>query len=80
MGGNPENRLSGPQDPAARRPAWMVAILALFDKDIRAVKPLLGRRYRASNAKATERLGISFIAPEEALLSCAAWLVSQNEV
>ena len=66
--------------PQRVAPAWMVAILALFDKDIRSVKPLLGRRYRASNAKATERMGIRFKSPDEALLSCAAWLVTHNEV
>jgi len=66
--------------PRRVAPGWMVGILALFDAEIRAVKPLLGRRYRASNAKAIDRLGIRFNPPSEALLSCAAWLVEHNEV
>ncbi|MCB1405709.1 MAG: NAD-dependent epimerase/dehydratase family protein [Rhodobacteraceae bacterium] len=66
--------------PTRIAPHWVMRVLALFDPQVRAAIPLLGLTRRASNAKARDRFGITFISPEGALLACAAALVGMSEV
>ena len=61
-------------------PQWMIRAMGLFSSEIRAAVPLLGRQFRASHAKAEARLGIAFVPPTEALLSCAAALIDMGDV
>lgn len=59
-------------------PHWLIRVMGLFDADIRAAGPLLGRRFRASHAKAQARLCMSFIPPKDSVLACAAALTEMG--
>lgn len=59
-------------------PHWLIRVMGVFDADIRAAGPLLGRRFRASNAKAQQRLGMNFTSPSKAILACAAALTEMK--
>jgi nucleoside-diphosphate-sugar epimerase len=63
-------------DVARNVPTWevpdaAVRALALFDRDLLAVLPDLGRRRLCDNRKAREQLGFTFRPPEEAVASAA---------
>lgn len=55
-------------------PHWLIRVMGLFDSEVRAAGPLLGRRFRASHAKAQARLDVTFIPPKDSVLACAAAL------
>ena len=59
-------------------PAWLLRILALFDRQAKMVLPELGRNRKISNAQATSILGISFTPAKEALLASAAAIAAKG--
>ena len=66
--------------PTRAAPRWLLRALALFDAEVRAALPLLGQFPEASNQKARELLQMDFVAPKEALLASADWLVRHQQV
>lgn len=61
-------------------PRPLLRMLALFDPQIRAILPAIGQSHPMSNARARQVLGMDFIAPEEALLASARWLIANGEI
>lgn len=58
-----------------KAPNQVVKVLALFDGDIKAVLPLLGKAMLSSNQKAKTLLGINFIPAEISVKESAAFLL-----
>jgi dihydroflavonol-4-reductase len=71
-----------PKRRIATRVAPMVVLrlLALFDPQIKAILPAVGKSHPMSNARAREVLDMQFISPEAALRASAEWLLTQGEV
>lgn len=61
-------------------PMAILRLLALFDPQIKAILPAVGRFHPISNARAREVLDMRFISPEGALRASADWLLSNAEV
>ena len=61
-----------------RAPSFLIRFLALFDGEIRAVLPTLGKHINPSSKKAQTVLGIDFIAPEKSLVETAHYLVDNG--
>ncbi|MEM8924053.1 MAG: aldehyde reductase [Actinomycetota bacterium] len=59
-------------------PNWMVRLMARFNAEMKTVAPRLGRPGAVSGANATEKLGIHFIAPRDALLSSARFIMANR--
>jgi dihydroflavonol-4-reductase len=64
--------------PTRIAPDWLIRLMSLAVRDLRAAVPLLGRPQAVSNAKARALLGIDFIPPEEALRATARDLIAQG--
>ena len=77
-----ELKRAHPNRRIATRVAPKVALrlLALFDPQIKAILPAVGRAHPISNARAREVLGMRFISPEAALRASADWLLTNREV
>jgi hypothetical protein len=71
-----------PKRRIATRVAPMVVLrlLALFDPQIKAILPAVGKEHPMSNARAREVLDMRFISPEGALRASAEWLLEKGEV
>lgn len=61
-----------------RAPDWLVRFLALFDKSVASVLPMLGRRREASGQRAGDVLGMAFIPAEEAIRASAAYIIEND--
>jgi dihydroflavonol-4-reductase len=61
-------------------PKLVLRVLALFDAELRAALPMIGRAHPMSNARAKAELGMTFIPVDEALRASAAWLVERGKV
>ena len=59
-------------------PNFLVRILALFDKEIKAALPSLGDTTQVSSAKAQSVLGINFIPAKQSVLDTADFLVQKG--
>lgn len=57
--------------PTRALPNWLMRTVALFDPQVRAVAPELGKRKNASNEKARRRLGWAPKSPRDAVLATA---------
>jgi len=64
--------------PTKQAPSFLIRFLALFDGEIRAVLPTLGKHINASSKKAQTVLGIDFITPETSLIETAKFLSENN--
>ena len=71
--GHPDRRI-----PTRTAPDFLIRALALFDRQIKAILPRLGRVERVSSARAEAELGMRFISPEGAVRAAGDWLV-QNK-
>ena len=58
-------------------PNLVLRVLALFDAELRAALPMIGRSHPMSNARAKAELGMDFIPVPDALRASAAWLVDR---
>lgn len=63
-----------------RAPGWLLRIIALWDADLQAILPRLGKRDLVSNARARTEMGMVFNPPDQALRDSAAWLVANTAV
>ena len=61
-----------------KAPSALIMLLSLFDGEIKAVLPLLGKPMITSNKKAQKLLGIKFIPVEVTLKESAAYLVKNG--
>ncbi len=61
-------------------PNVLIRIMALFDKSIRQIVPLLGKKVNISSARAQDILGISFIPAASSVLETAEFLVENDQV
>jgi dihydroflavonol-4-reductase len=61
-------------------PNFLIRFLALFDGEIKAVLPTLGKHIGVNSSKAQKVLGIDFISPEVSLAETARYLVENNFV
>ncbi|PCH65996.1 MAG: hypothetical protein COC12_13875 [Rhodobacteraceae bacterium] len=61
-------------------PNFMVRLLAIFDKSIRQVVPILGKKIEVSNARAQEIFGMEFIPAADSIQETAAFLVENDLV
>jgi len=63
-----------------RAPTFVVRILAVFDKSIASILPILGKRTDVSNARAKELLGMKFTSAEDAVRASADWLIRNTDI
>ena len=61
-------------------PRFVLNILALFDAQIAAILPSIGKSHPISNARAKQVLNMQFIAPGAALRASADWLIAHKQV
>jgi dihydroflavonol-4-reductase len=61
-------------------PSLLIKFLALFDGEIKAVLPLLGKPMNISSAKAKKLFGISFIPVQVSLRESAEYLVKNGYI
>jgi dihydroflavonol-4-reductase len=66
--------------PTRVAPKFFIRLLALFDKEVRASLAGIDKMPVLSNARARDRMGMSFVPPEQALLASAAALIALGEV
>lgn len=66
--------------PTRVAPKVLLRMLGLFDRQIRAILPELGKRLVVSNARARGEMAMEFVAVAEALRASAAWLVANKAV
>ncbi len=59
-------------------PSFVIRFLALFDGEVKAVLPALGKHIGVSSSKAQKVLGIDFISPEKSLVETATYLVENG--
>jgi len=64
--------------PTGRAPSFLIRFLALFDGEIKAVLPTLGKHINPSSKKAQTVLGMNFISPETSLVETAHYLVDNG--
>lgn len=70
---HPDRRIAGREAPN-----WLIRLLALRDRPLRTVVPILGRRDEVSSARARDELGVALTPPREAALAAGAALVSNG--
>ena len=61
-------------------PMFVLRFLALFDPQIKAILPAVGKSHPMSNARARDVLQMRFISPEGSLRASADWLLSNGKV
>jgi len=66
--------------PTKELPAWVVRLMALFDKNLKSVLADLGRRRIAKTAYVTEKTGIAFRPAREAIEAAAESLIEYGVV
>lgn len=59
-------------------PTWLMKVLALVDKEVRAIVPSLGRHDPVLNDKAIAMLDMDFLDPAESVRSSAAYLIDNG--
>ncbi len=64
----------------ATAPNFVLRILALFDAELRSILPQLGKVEHINNSRAVSEMGMSFVAPEQAVLASARFLVGHKLV
>jgi len=70
----------GRKAPTRTLPNWLVRGIGLFDREVKAVLPELGKRKNASNEKARRLLGWAPRSPKEAVLATAQSLLDLGEL
>lgn len=66
--------------PTRIAPKFVIRVLALFDPEMRAALAGIGKLPNLSSARARDRMGMTFLPPDQALLACAAALIALGEV
>lgn len=66
--------------PTLQAPLLLLQVLSLFDAQVRAILPSIGKHPRLSNARAVRDMGMVFTAPKAAFLASADWLVRHGKI
>ena len=66
---------AGPKVPTRPLPSWLMRLVAVFDREVKAVAPELGKHKNASNEKARRLLGWAPRSPGDAILATARSLL-----
>jgi dihydroflavonol-4-reductase len=66
--------------PTRTAPNLLIRALALFDPQIKAIVPALGRVERVTATRAEAEMGMRFISPEGAVRAAGDWLVQNRAV
>ena len=66
--------------PIRIAPKFVLQALALFDPEIRAIVPELGRIFQVSNARTRSALDLRFISCAGALRATADWLIANAKI
>jgi dihydroflavonol-4-reductase len=66
--------------PTMTAPKPLLRLLALFDSEVRAILPAIGKIEKVSNAAAVRDMGMVFTPPEDAVRATADYLVSNGLV
>ncbi|OZA13997.1 MAG: dihydrokaempferol 4-reductase [Rhodobacterales bacterium 17-64-5] len=66
--------------PTMIAPLILLRVMALFDAQLRAIVPNIGKHPKVSNARAVKDMGMMFTAPKAALLASADWLEKHGKV
>lgn len=61
-------------------PAAMIRLLALFDRSVRTIVPVLGRFERLDGTRARTALGLDFVPAREAVVAAGRWLADNGRV
>jgi dihydroflavonol-4-reductase len=61
-------------------PSFVIRFLALFDGEVKAVLPTLGKHIGVNSSQATKVLGINFISVEDSLVETANYLIENGFV
>ncbi len=64
--------------PKFQSPAFLVRIIALFDKSVKGILPEVGRLYEVDGSRAREELGINFTSREDALIALGESLIERK--
>lgn len=64
--------------PVRVGPDFMARLWGIFDRQIRSITPLLGRRYELDSARARSLLDIDFIPARESLCAAAAYIMERG--
>ena len=64
--------------PVRVGPDFMARLWGVFDRQIRSITPLLGRRYELDSARARSLLDIDFIPARESLCAAAAYIMERG--
>jgi dihydroflavonol-4-reductase len=62
----------------AQAPSFLIRFLALFDGEVKAVLPTLGKHIGVNSSKAQKVLGINFIPVETSLVETGAYLIDNG--
>ena len=66
--------------PTGKAPDWLLRLVSIFDRDLTAVTPSLGRRSDFTSAKAKSKLGWSPRPLNDTILDCAKSLIAAGAV
>ncbi len=61
-------------------PSFVIRFLALFDSEVKAVLPTLGKHIGVNSSQATKVLGIDFVSPETSLIETSNYLIDNGFV
>jgi len=64
--------------PTRVAPNFLIRLMAIFDKTLRSIVPMLGKRQNASGAKAQAVLGMEFRDVRQAIRESGDYLVDNN--
>lgn len=64
--------------PTGKAPKPLLRLLALFDPQIRAILPDIGKSPIVDNARARREMGMDFLAPQDSIKAAAAWLIAHR--
>ena len=64
--------------PKFQSPAFLVRLVALFDKSVKGILPEVGRMYQVDGSKAREELDINFNSREDALIALGESLIERK--
>ncbi|MCY4489342.1 MAG: NAD-dependent epimerase/dehydratase family protein [Deltaproteobacteria bacterium] len=64
--------------PTRTAPDFLIHVVSLFDRSIRAIVPLLGRRYELENARARTLLDLDFIPGPDSVRATGRYIVERG--
>jgi dihydroflavonol-4-reductase len=66
--------------PTRVMPDWVVRLMSIVLRPLKAITPILGRRHLFNSGKARERLGFAPLAAEQTIVDCARSLLLESRL